>query len=105
MPSILRHLFLLVLVFALAPAQGQIAQTKNDFEDKFRQLDESWPTPTTTRSATGAPGPAYWQQQGDYDIDVHLLEEGRRIEERGRRSGSSSSSPCSSSSSSASASR
>lgn len=84
MPSILRHLFLLALVFALAPAQGQIAQTKNDFEDKFRQLDESWPTPTATRSATGAPGPAYWQQQVDYDIDVRLLEEGRRIEGEAR---------------------
>ena len=84
MPSILRHLSLLVLALALAPAQGQIAQTKNAFEDKFRQLDESWPTPTATRSATGAPGPAYWQQQVDYDIDVHLLEEGRRIEGEAR---------------------
>ncbi|NBQ11696.1 MAG: hypothetical protein EBU29_06480 [Gammaproteobacteria bacterium] len=84
MPSILRHLSLLVLALALAPAYGQIAQTKNDFEDKFRQLDESWPTPTATRSATGAPGPAYWQQQVDYDIDVHLLEEGRRIEGEAR---------------------
>ena len=45
MPSILRHLFLLALALTFAPAQGQIAQTKNDFEDKFRQLDESWPTP------------------------------------------------------------
>ena len=84
MPSILRHLSLLVLALALAPAYGQLAQTKNDFEDKFRQLDESWPTPTATRSATGAPGPAYWQQQVDYDIDVTLLEDGRRIEGEAR---------------------
>ena len=38
------------------------------FDDKFRQLDELLPTPTGTRTASGAPGHAYWQQRADYRI-------------------------------------
>jgi hypothetical protein len=44
------------------------------FDDKFRQLDELLPTPTDTRSASGAPGHAYWQQRADYKIRAKLDE-------------------------------
>ena len=44
------------------------------FEDKFRQLDELLPTPTDTRTASGAPGHAYWQQRADYKIRAKLDE-------------------------------
>lgn len=37
------------------------------------------PTPNAMRTASGAPGPAYWQQQVDYRIDVSLDEATRRI--------------------------
>jgi Peptidase family M1 domain len=63
--------------FALAPqAQAQSAPLQpGRFEDKFRQLDpEDLPTPNAVRPATGAPGPAYWQQKVDYKIDVTLNE-------------------------------
>ncbi|MGN6547490.1 MAG: M1 family metallopeptidase [Aureliella sp.] len=43
-------------------------------EDKFRQLEETLPTPSVFRSATGEPGPDYWQQRVDYVIDVKLDE-------------------------------
>ena len=43
-----------------------------DHPDAFRQLDEVLPTPTETRLASGAPGPEYWQQKVDYDIQVTL---------------------------------
>jgi len=43
-------------------------------QDPFRQLEEVWPTPTETRIASGAPGPKYWQQKVDYDIQVELNE-------------------------------
>ena len=52
--------------------------------DKFRPLDERWPTPNANRSASGAPGPAYWQQQVDYDIDAALDETAHRITGNGR---------------------
>ncbi|MEL6662755.1 MAG: aminopeptidase, partial [Pseudomonadota bacterium] len=61
-----------------ATAQG-IEQSKGDFEDKFRQLDEVLPTPNIYRTASGEPGFAYWQQRADYDIEVELDEGARRL--------------------------
>jgi hypothetical protein len=40
--------------------------------DKFRQLEEILPTPNTYRTASGAPGHQYWQQQVDYKINITL---------------------------------
>ena len=65
----------------LSGAQAQaLKQTKGDFEDKFRQLEESLPTPNVYRTAGGEPGYAYWQQEADYEIEVSLDEDARRIE-------------------------
>ena len=33
-----------------------VKQTKGDFEDKFRQLEEHLPTPNVYRTGSGAPG-------------------------------------------------
>ncbi|MCC2616979.1 M1 family metallopeptidase [Aestuariibacter halophilus] len=70
----------LLLCFTGMPAQAAIQQTKGDFEDKFRQLDEVLPTPNVYRNAAGEPGHAYWQQQVDYRIQVTLDEELRRLQ-------------------------
>ncbi len=70
---------LLGVFSAAATAQG-IQQTKGDYEDKFRQLDEVLPTPNVYRNAAGQPGHEYWQQKVDYEIDVTLDEEAHRIE-------------------------
>jgi len=48
-------------------------------DDKFRQLEEILPTPTTIRTASGAPGHAYWQQRADYKIRATLDEAARTI--------------------------
>jgi hypothetical protein len=70
-----------VLSFAaIGSANAAINQTKGDFEDKFRQLDESLPTPNVYRNAAGEPGHEYWQQQVDYKIKAKLDEKKRRIE-------------------------
>ena len=60
---------------ALSLAVSAIAA--EPFDDKFRQLDELLPTPTTIRAASGAPGHAYWQQRADYAIRA-TLDEARR---------------------------
>ena len=60
-------------------ASSAIQQTKGDFEDKFRQLDEVLPTPNVYRNAAGEPGHMYWQQKVDYVIEVKLDEAKRRI--------------------------
>src|SRR5512145_1021713 len=71
---------LLFAIPAYAPlgAQG-VQQTKGSFEDKFRQLDEVLPDPSTTRNASGAPGHEYWQQKVDYKITATLDETKRRL--------------------------
>jgi hypothetical protein len=50
------------------------------YEDKFRQLDELLPTATDTRTASGAPGHAYWQQRADYKIRARLDEANHAIQ-------------------------
>ncbi|UVW28088.1 M1 family metallopeptidase [Massilia sp. H6] len=49
------------------------------FDDKFRQLDELLPTPGSVRTASGAPGHAYWQQRADYTMRATLDEARRAI--------------------------
>jgi len=83
-PSLLRMALSIGGAFALcvtnaAHAQWPVVQSKGQFEDKFRQLEEILPTPNTYRNAGGAPGFAYWQQQADYSIKVSLDEAERRI--------------------------
>ncbi|MBB3117973.1 M1 family metallopeptidase [Pseudoduganella violacea] len=54
------------------------------FDDKFRQLDELLPTATPYRTASGAPGHAYWQQRADYTIRATLDEAKRAISGSGQ---------------------
>ncbi len=68
------------VVFHASAGFAAIKQTKGDFEDKFRQLEEVLPTPNVYRNAAGEPGHEYWQQRVDYDIDVKLNEDKRRID-------------------------
>ena len=48
-------------------------------QNKFKQLYEEFSTPNSYRSASGAPGPAYYQQQADYKMDVVLDDANARI--------------------------
>src|SRR5690606_6043736 len=43
--------------------------------NKFEQLGTILPPPNSHRTASGAPGPAYWQQKADYNIKAELDEE------------------------------
>ncbi|WP_417730245.1 M1 family metallopeptidase [Rosistilla oblonga] len=47
--------------------------------DDFRQIDQWLPTPNKYRSASGMPGPEYWQQRADYKIDVRLDDQNQKI--------------------------
>lgn len=47
--------------------------------NKFKQLYEEFATPNTYRTASGAPGPDYYQQQADYVMDILLDDENARI--------------------------
>ncbi|WP_444897484.1 M1 family metallopeptidase [Microbulbifer sp. SSSA005] len=64
---------LTVAWLAMSGTSGSFAADPlNVTGDKFRQLEELLPTPNSYRTASGAPGHAYWQQQADYDIKVSL---------------------------------
>jgi Peptidase family M1 domain len=71
-------LFVTALLTVNASADT-VRQTKGDFYDAFRQLDTELPTPNVYRTASGAPGPQYWQQRADHKISVRLDEDKRRI--------------------------
>ena len=78
----IRSKFFLFLIFAgfTNLSFAAIDQSKGSFEDKFRQLDEVFPSPNLSRPATGEPGPMYWQQRADYKIQIKLNEDTRSVE-------------------------
>lgn len=72
--------FLVVSIFcAMSSPYAQITNSKYKPLDKFRQLDESLPTPNVYRTASGAPGHKYWQQRADYVINVEIDDKKQRL--------------------------
>lgn len=69
--------YALTATVLLATSQASHAQA---FEDKFRQLnDDKFRSPNVYRTASGAPGHEYWQQEADYHIKVQLDDENQSI--------------------------
>ena len=54
--------------FTLNNANAQV----NKWEDKFKQLGPELATPNEQRTASGAPGVRYWQQQVDYKMNIRI---------------------------------
>jgi len=69
----------IICTFLVNNFDASIQQTKGDFQDKFRQLEEFLPTPNDYRNAAGEPGKEYWQQKVDYKIEVELNESKRSL--------------------------
>ncbi|MEL6186942.1 MAG: hypothetical protein AAFU79_20140 [Myxococcota bacterium] len=70
---------LLILLLSLAvPMRASAAP------GPFQPIEPRLPTPSASRLGSGHPGPAYWQQRADYELDVSLDEEERRISGRAR---------------------
>jgi len=61
-------------VFGLTNAQDVQNNPNSNHGNKFEQLGTILPTPNEYRTASGAPGPKYWQQRCDYDIKCELDE-------------------------------
>ena len=47
--------------------------------NKFRQLYDEFSSPNMFRTASGAPGPSYYQQTADYKINVELDDKNKRV--------------------------
>jgi len=72
---IMTHSIKSALLCLCLAASGNILAKNSISDDKFRQLEENLPTPNTYRTASGAPGHQYWQQEVDYKIDITLDDE------------------------------
>ena len=56
-----------------ATVAGSVGRPRTVDTDALARVDRmEWPGPSGTRSASGAPGPDYWQQRADYTIAVSL---------------------------------
>ena len=76
--STMKHILTIVFLFsAFAIIHAQAPDRVNT--NKFRQLGTDIATPNAYRSASGAPGPMYWQQQADYDMEIILDDTLQRI--------------------------
>lgn len=69
-------LFLLTLT---TMAQNVQNNSGSNHGNKFEQLGSTLPTPNEYRTASGAPGPKYWQQRADYDIKCELDEKNLKL--------------------------
>lgn len=69
-------LIVLTLAFSVISGQAQPLRNANsNHGNRFEQLDYLLQDPNEYRTASGAPGPKYWQQRADYDINVDINEE------------------------------
>ncbi len=73
----MKKFFLALLSLGMLQTQAQqdtISHKGHTNQNKFRQLYQEFATPNVYRTASGAPGHQYYQQQADYKIKVILDE-------------------------------
>ncbi len=78
----MKNTILLFLLFAISfcsYAQDIKNNPSSNHGNRFEQLGTILPTPNEYRTASGAPGPKYWQQRCDYDIVCELDEPNRKL--------------------------
>jgi hypothetical protein len=76
----IKHFYFIFFVALIANAQDN--STSNNSKknvDKFKQMYDLLATPNMYRTASGAPGPEYYQQQADYKIDIELDDKNAKL--------------------------
>ncbi len=71
-----------ILLFSIAIVAQETPKpiTKSEKNpDKFMQMYDLLATPNMYRTASGAPGPEYYQQQADYKMDVELDDKNTKL--------------------------
>ena len=66
-------------VYGIAFSQDIKNNANSNHANKFEQLGTILPTPNEYRTASGAPGPKYWQMRADYDIKCELDEVNNKL--------------------------
>ena len=71
--------FLFFSIGIIAQETPKQATPSEKNPDKFKQMYDLLATPNMYRTASGAPGPEYYQQQADYKIDVELDDKNTKL--------------------------
>lgn len=74
-----RALYGFLLSAMAVNAQETTKDSDRGRNDKFRQMYDLLATPNMYRTASGAPGPEYYQQQADYKIDIELDDKNTKL--------------------------
>jgi hypothetical protein len=81
----MRKIKILAIFFSITASvlaqdnQSKPKQEGHSDQSKFRQMYDLMATPNMYRTASGAPGPEYYQQRADYKIDVELDDKKARL--------------------------
>ncbi|MDP2160931.1 MAG: M1 family metallopeptidase [Flavobacterium sp.] len=78
----MKNSLLLLLLPSLLFAQEKVETKKEQGHydnNKFSQNYDIYATPNMFRTASGAPGPAYYQQQADYKMNIVLDDKNKKI--------------------------
>ena len=83
--KLVKYLSLVVLflsagmMYAQDENSGDERKPGHTNNNRFKQLYEEFSTPNQYRSASGAPGPNYYQQEADYVMDIELDDTNKKI--------------------------
>jgi hypothetical protein len=84
--KLLKYLLLSLIFIATGSSYAQEVNEEKDErkpghynENRFKQLYQEFSTPNVYRTASGAPGPQYYQQQADYEMDITLDDKNARL--------------------------
>ena len=79
MKKILFAILVISFVFPINIFSQDNKQQGHTNTNKFRQLYDEFASPNMFRTASGAPGPAYYQQRADYKINVELDDKNKKL--------------------------
>ncbi|WP_395060716.1 M1 family metallopeptidase [Flavobacterium sp.] len=63
----------------LAQETAKVKEQGHEDKNKFRQMYGEFATPNMYRTASGAPGPEYYQQQADYKMNIELDDKNAKL--------------------------
>ncbi len=76
----LLSLFVIFLATGIGYSQEETERESGHYNNNpFKQLYEEFSTPNQYRSASGTPGPSYYQQQADYKMDIYLDDKNKKL--------------------------
>jgi len=77
--TILSFLFIITTGISQVQETPKAPKSEERNPDKFKQMYDLLATPNMYRTASGAPGPEYYQQQADYKMDIELDDKNQKL--------------------------